>query len=322
MGRLAVIWILIIAAVLVVLWIGGRVRGRPADRPGHGDETAEFFAAKREAASIVDQNVDQLYLEIKNLPVVADPGVGGATVAFAGLRENIRAFVGPTLRTAVDTSTTDMVRAVRAMDRFTIFAKTHPLRGKRDANVREFVRTGDDAWTYRSRTVADIESAAAEATRLGDQIAERYSQRQTAARTEPTARNSMLWFGAPVLERWRAALESGRDVAYVSESGEPRDLVATVEDIDWALSVDRIAGQAENAAHAGDLVEAIRLYQSALDVAPDAAVYLMSIGTCYGQLGALADAIRYYERAAAIEPDNERIRKNLEAARQATTQGY
>jgi tetratricopeptide (TPR) repeat protein len=95
----------------------------------------------------------------------------------------------------------------------------------------------------------------------------------------------------------------------------------TAEDVAWAIRVDAIAGEAEEAFKRGDVLEAIERYRDALQDAPGSDVYLMSMGTCYAELGALRDAVRYYERAAQISPQNAQIARNLAGARAALNNG-
>ena len=41
----------------------------------------------------------------------------------------------------------------------------------------------------------------------------------------------------------------------------------------------------------------------------------MSIGSCYARMGKPAEGLPYLERAAAINPNNDRIRRNPAAVR-------
>jgi tetratricopeptide (TPR) repeat protein len=91
----------------------------------------------------------------------------------------------------------------------------------------------------------------------------------------------------------------------------------TAQDIEWAIRVDAIAGEAEDAFKRGDVLDAIERYRNALREAPGCDVYLMSIGTCFAELGALRDAVRYFERASQISPQNAQIARNLASARAA-----
>jgi hypothetical protein len=155
----------------------------------------------------------------------------------------------------------------------------------------------------------------------------------------PLARKHMnlLWVGPAQLEVFKTIAKGVyANVAVESlASDEPTpaaDLFKTVmqqisegqvtaEDIAWAIQVDAIAGEAEDAFRRGDVLDAIERYRDALQAAPGCDVYLMSMGTCYAELGALRDAVRYFERAAQISPQNAQIARNLAGARAALKGG-
>jgi Tetratricopeptide repeat len=155
----------------------------------------------------------------------------------------------------------------------------------------------------------------------------------------PLARKLMnlLWIGPAQLEVLEAVAKGAyANVAVESlASDEPTpaaDLFKTVarqvgegqitaDDIAWALRVDGMAGEAEDAFRRGDVLDAIERYRDALKEAPGCDVYLMSMGTCYAELGALRDAVRYLERAAQINPQNAQIARNLAGARAALKGG-
>jgi tetratricopeptide (TPR) repeat protein len=155
----------------------------------------------------------------------------------------------------------------------------------------------------------------------------------------PLARKLMnlLWVGPAQLEVLKAVAKGAyANVAVESlASDEPApaaDLLRTImrqisegqvtaDDITWALRVDAMAGEAEDAFKRGDVLDAIERYRDALQEAPGCDVYLMSMGTCYAELGALRDAVRYYERAAQISPQNAQIARNLAGARAALKGG-
>jgi predicted Zn-dependent protease len=155
----------------------------------------------------------------------------------------------------------------------------------------------------------------------------------------PLARKRMnlLWIGPAQLEVLEAVAKGAyANVAVESlASDEPTpaaDLFKTVarqvtegqitaDDIAWALRVDAMAGEAEDAFRRGDVLDAIERYRDALQEAPGCDVYLMSMGTCYAELGALRDAVRYFDRAAQISPQNAQIARNLAGARAALKGG-
>jgi cytochrome c-type biogenesis protein CcmH/NrfG len=148
---------------------------------------------------------------------------------------------------------------------------------------------------------------------------------------------NLLWVGPAQLELFKALAKGAyRNVAVETPAADEPTPAAdlfkalaqqisagevTAEDIAWAIGVDAIAGEAEEAFKRGDVLEAIERYRDALQEAPGCDVYLMSMGTCYAELGALRDAVRYYERAARISPQNAQIARNLAGARAALNDG-
>jgi tetratricopeptide (TPR) repeat protein len=154
-----------------------------------------------------------------------------------------------------------------------------------------------------------------------------------AAAPLPRLRMDLLWIGASrlaLLRKWfdrdprataQASLEpsmrAGANDLILTVIRGIRDGLIKVEDMDWAIEVDTIAGEAEAAYHRDDILAALERSRVALERAPGCDVYLLSIGSCYAALGALEKAIRYYERAAQISPQNEKIARNLAATREA-----
>ena len=66
----------------------------------------------------------------------------------------------------------------------------------------------------------------------------------------------------------------------------------------------------------GDLQEALRSGQRALELSPDNAAYLDTLGRCYYALGDLPNAVKYQARAARLEPWTQQIRRQLELFQQ------
>jgi hypothetical protein len=142
---------------------------------------------------------------------------------------------------------------------------------------------------------------------------------------------NLLWVGPTQLELFKAMVKGGYQKVSIAGAGanpQVAELLGTIarqvgegditaEDIDWALAVDAIAGEAESAFHNGDVLDALEKYRDALRYAPGCDVYLMSMGSCYAELGALREAVRYFERAAQISPQNAQIARNLAGARDA-----
>lgn len=132
---------------------------------------------------------------------------------------------------------------------------------------------------------------------------------------EPITRERMdlLWMNPGGLRILKISLGSGKGDLHVIPDGRGglRELLVTVEDVEWAERVNTIAERASSASRVGDFVQAIKHYREALASAPGCDLYLMSIGSCYAQLGDLHNAKLYLERAAKISPDNRRIQDNL-----------
>jgi tetratricopeptide (TPR) repeat protein len=155
----------------------------------------------------------------------------------------------------------------------------------------------------------------------------------------PLPRNliNLLWVGPEQLEILKSVAKGAYSNVKVVDVGSDdptpgADILKTIarqisegqvsaDDLDWALRVDAIAGEAENTFKRGDVLVAIERYRDALQEAPGCDVYLMSMGTCYAELGALRDAVRYFERAAQVSPQNARIARNLAGARAALNDG-
>jgi len=155
----------------------------------------------------------------------------------------------------------------------------------------------------------------------------------------PLPRNliNLLWVGPEQLEILKSVAKGTysniKVVDLGSDDSNPgADILKTIarqisegqvsaDDLNWALRVDAIAGEAESAFRSGDVLAAIERYRDALQEAPGCDVYLMSMGTCYAELGALRDAVRYFERAAQVSPQNARIARNLAGARAALNDG-
>ena len=66
--------------------------------------------------------------------------------------------------------------------------------------------------------------------------------------------------------------------------------------------------------------KAIALYKKVLKLAPWDEICLMSIGVEYAEAGNFKEGIQWLQKAMAMNPNNERVRKNLEAVKAATNQ--
>jgi len=101
----------------------------------------------------------------------------------------------------------------------------------------------------------------------------------------------------------------------MGDSSSQREHEITQEDFHWAKQVEQVVNKAFAAGQRGNYKESIQYYKKALELAPGCDLFLMSIGTCYAQLGQKTKAIQYLERATQISPGNARIRDNLAKAR-------
>ena len=126
-------------------------------------------------------------------------------------------------------------------------------------------------------------------------------------------RMALLWTDADQLEALDMVVGIGGPILLPDENGNPQKLDVTKEDVSWAKKVDLIAAKAAEASNRGDYEKSITFYKNALELAPGADIYLMSIGACYAKLGNNQKAQAYLNRAHEISPQNKRIKTNLEA---------
>lgn len=87
----------------------------------------------------------------------------------------------------------------------------------------------------------------------------------------------------------------------------------TDSDIEEAVRITRLQKQAMAASEAGNHREAIRLLEQIVHIAPFDSISMMSLGVQYANLRNGAEAVRWLERALRVDPDNDRIRRNLSA---------
>ena len=141
-----------------------------------------------------------------------------------------------------------------------------------------------------------------------------FKREQTQLTAKPISRERMdlLWMDAEELE---VLVEGRHEVFLGPEKGGPKKLLVTKEDVGWAKQVDKVAARAAEASARGDFAIAIILYRDALELAPGADIYLMSIGSCYANMGQPRNALPCLERAHQISPNNQRIARNLRALR-------
>lgn len=139
---------------------------------------------------------------------------------------------------------------------------------------------------------------------------------ETSAEPISQGRMVLLWMDPSGLRVLKASIGKEHVTSVVPDDrGGLRELQATVEDVEWAEQINRIAEKASSASNRGDYTEAIRLYREALKLAPGCDLYLMSIGCCYANIGEPRQGLKYLERAAQISPSNARIKSNLAALR-------
>lgn len=137
---------------------------------------------------------------------------------------------------------------------------------------------------------------------------------------EPIFRKRMdlLWLDPPRLSQLEKLLTQNKVISITLEDGfgKERTHEITQEDFLWAKKIEKIVDKAFSAGQNGDFRESIKHYKKALHHAPGCDLFLMSIGVAYFQLGEKSKGIKYLERAAEISPGNNRIRENLDHARE------
>lgn len=137
---------------------------------------------------------------------------------------------------------------------------------------------------------------------------------------EPISRKRMdlLWLDPPHLAQVGQALAEHETVDLQLGFGPSRrEHAITREDYAWAKEIEKVVDRAYEAGQTGDYLRSIEAYKEALRMAPGCDLFLMSVGVAYAFLGQKTKSILFLERAAAISPNNDRIRENLEKARQA-----
>jgi tetratricopeptide (TPR) repeat protein len=135
---------------------------------------------------------------------------------------------------------------------------------------------------------------------------------------KPISRKRMVltWGETDLLAQLKGALASTDTVVIGMDDGSgrpPQPYEITRNDLEWASEVYVVIDHAAERAQSGDFRKAIQLYKAALKLAPGCDMFLMSIGSCYANLGDRKTAKCYLQRAAEISPHNDRIRKNLKA---------
>ncbi len=77
----------------------------------------------------------------------------------------------------------------------------------------------------------------------------------------------------------------------------------------WATACNQLAWLVSNTE--GDLEEAVECSHKSLELVPDAAGYLDTLGRCYYAKGDFANAVKYQRQAAELEPNAGQIRRQL-----------
>ena len=90
--------------------------------------------------------------------------------------------------------------------------------------------------------------------------------------------------------------------------------LVSIDTIDTALRARRLSDSGDRRAREKDVRGAIARYEAALALVPDP-VTTMSLGICHGWLGDRGRALELLETAHRLDPDDGRIRSNLEAMR-------
>ena len=121
-----------------------------------------------------------------------------------------------------------------------------------------------------------------------------------------------LWLRS--MELWAAGHDRAKvKVITIDESGA-KTLGTSPEAARWAAPILEMVSKADNLAKQGKYIEAINAYKQVLAEAPNAAIALMSIGSCYGFMGDKANAIKWMRKAKSADPNNKRVIENLQVA--------
>jgi tetratricopeptide (TPR) repeat protein len=122
-------------------------------------------------------------------------------------------------------------------------------------------------------------------------------------------RRALLWMGPDQLALLKSAADAMGHVDFATPEGGMQK--ASKEDMEWAIAVDKLAERASSASQARRYADAISHYLKALDEAPGACLYLMSLGSCFAMLRDKKNALRFLQRAHEINPGSSQISSNL-----------
>jgi tetratricopeptide (TPR) repeat protein len=90
----------------------------------------------------------------------------------------------------------------------------------------------------------------------------------------------------------------------------PTEQFQNMANLQVALMCNQIAWLVSNTL--GDYDEAVRLSQRSLEIRPEYAGYLDTLGRCYFAKGDLANAVKYQSQAVKLDPHSGQIRRQLE----------
>ncbi len=350
-------WIVIAVGVIVLIKL---VAGRRKPEPSGENEISAMFQRPRDEAARADQELAKVVAAIADLFVVAPNPAYSNILSRAGLQSCVSGFMRQAGLTGMRTST-KMLHVVMSPVQITALVKVKPTEPRTAVREFIRIADDEWAFRTRQaddmdRAIREADQELDRVVALMKRVAATQEapppERQAVPRpTDPAARiaadlsaaplsrkrMNLLWVGPVQLELFKTMAKGVYQTVAVETlaSDEPTpaaDLVkaiaqqisagqVTAEDIAWAIRVDAVAGEAEEAFKRGDVLEAIERYRDALQDAPGCDVYLMSMGTCHAELGALRDAVRYYERATQISPRNVQIARNLAGAKAALNNG-
>lgn len=120
----------------------------------------------------------------------------------------------------------------------------------------------------------------------------------------------LLWLDPPTLGGLEQPIRQRGKVCVEFKPGKEYEI--DMNDYIWAKEIEAVVDKAYAAGQKQDFKTSIEFYKKALDLAPGCDLFLMSIGTCFANLGNKELAVRYMKRASEISPDNNRIRQNLQ----------
>jgi tetratricopeptide (TPR) repeat protein len=119
------------------------------------------------------------------------------------------------------------------------------------------------------------------------------------------------------LNEWylEGVLSSREGKTEIVDTEQKYDFIEKLDDeeIKEALELLRLSAEGERASNPKD---ALKIFQKLAKRAPFDSIALLSIGVCYANLGNGKEAVSYVEKALEIDPENERIKENLEGIKQ------